>query len=100
MEVDGYTDSVASAMRLLHGSDAITLVCNEFTRQFVDMMPQVQWVKLPDALADRCRIRRRENREIGNYLLYGNVNQSAAFNWVKSKLICGLEQAWRTAAER
>ncbi|MXR70708.1 LysR family transcriptional regulator [Shewanella sp. JBTF-M18] len=100
MEVEGYTDSVATAMRLLSESDAITLVCNEFTREFVDMLPGVQWVKLPEELAKRCRIRRRENREIGNYLLYGNVNQSTAYNWVKSKLICGLESAWRRAAER
>ncbi|WP_076412349.1 LysR family transcriptional regulator [Shewanella sp. UCD-KL12] len=99
MEVEGYTDSLASAMRLLSESDAVTLSCNQFTRQFVKMLPQIQYVKLPDELAQRCRIRRRENREIGNYLLFGNTNNSAAFNWVKSKLICGLEREWRLASD-
>ncbi|QDO86081.1 LysR family transcriptional regulator [Shewanella psychropiezotolerans] len=99
MEVEGYTDSLASAMRLLSESNAITLSCNQFTRQFVKMLPQIQYIKLPDNLAQKCRIRRRENREIGNYILFGNTNNSAAFNWVKSKLICGLEKEWRLASD-
>lgn len=99
MEIEGYTDSLATAMRLLSESDAITLSCNQFTRQFIKMIPSVSYVKLPEPLAQQCRIRRRENRDIGNYVLFGNVNNSAAFNWVKSKLICGLEQEWRNASE-
>jgi len=99
MEVEGYTDSLASAIRLLSESDAITLSCNQFTRQFVKMVPKIQCLKLPEQLAQKCRIRRRENREIGNYVLFGDTNNSAAFNWVKSKLICGLEREWRLASE-
>ncbi|GIU32258.1 LysR family transcriptional regulator [Shewanella schlegeliana] len=99
MEVEGYTDSLASAMRLLSETDAITLSCNQFTRQFVNMLPGIDYVKLPEELAQKCRVRRRENREIGNYVLFGNTNHSAAFNWVKSKLICGLEREWRLASE-
>ncbi|RTR37224.1 LysR family transcriptional regulator [Shewanella canadensis] len=99
MEVEGYTDSLASAMRLLSETDAITLSCNQFTRQFVNMIPAIQYIKLPPELAQKCRIRRRENREIGNYVLHGDTNNSAAFNWVKSKLICGLEREWRLASE-
>ncbi|MEZ9198909.1 LysR family transcriptional regulator [Shewanella sp. 10N.286.54.B9] len=99
MEVEGYTDSLASAMRLLSETDAITLSCNQFTRQFVNMLPDINYIKLPDDLAQKCRVRRRENREIGNYVLFGDTNHSAAFNWVKSKLICGLEREWRIASE-
>jgi DNA-binding transcriptional LysR family regulator len=99
MPIEGYTDSLATAMRLLSESDAITLSCNQFTRQFIDMIPSISYVQLPDILAQQCRIRRRENRDIGNYVLFGSVNNSAAFNWIKSKLICGLEQEWRKASE-
>ncbi|WP_028107976.1 LysR family transcriptional regulator [Ferrimonas futtsuensis] len=100
MEVAGYTDSVATAMRMLADSNSITLSCNQFTRQFVDMVPHVDYVKLPDELARRVRERRRTERDIGNYILYGDINNSASFNWVKSKLIYGLEKEWRKASER
>jgi len=99
MGIEGRTDSLVSAMRLLSETDAITLSCNQFTRQFVDMMPDIQYLKLPDELAHSCRVRRQQHREIGNYLLSGDTNKSVAFNWVKSKLLYGLEKEWRLASE-
>ncbi|QYJ97914.1 LysR family transcriptional regulator [Shewanella alkalitolerans] len=100
MEVEGYTDSVATAMRLLSESDAIILVCNEFTRELVDMLPGIRWQKMPNDLATLCRTRRRKHRDIGNYLVYGKTNQSQAYLWVKARLINGLANSWRVAAAR
>ncbi len=99
MEVAGYTDSVATAMRLLAQSNAVTLSCNQFTRQFVNMIQGVDYVRLPDHLAAKIREYRRTDRDIGNYILYGDINNSASFNWVKSKLTYGLEKEWRLASQ-
>ncbi len=36
-------------------------------------------------------------RQIGNYIVYGNTNQSPAFDWVKQELKKGLTEEWQTA---
>jgi len=92
MDIEGYTDSLASAMRLISETNAITLSCNQFTRQFGSMIPKIQCLKLPENLAQKYRTRRREHRDIGNYVLFGNTNNSSIFKWLKSKLIDGLEK--------
>ncbi|AYV12082.1 MULTISPECIES: LysR family transcriptional regulator [Shewanella] len=98
MDVAGYTDSVATAMQILAESDNITLSCNQFTRKFVDMLPAVSYRRLSDNMIENIKEIRSEHRTVGNYILYGNINNSPAFNWVKSKLVYGLEREWRLAA--
>jgi len=97
MQVSGYTESVASAFRLLAESDSITLICNQFTRKFADMVPAMQYMRLEDELIGHVKEMRSAVRPVGNYLVYGNINNSPAFGWVKSKLIYGLGEEWRKA---
>lgn len=98
MDIAGYTDSVATAMQILAQSNSITLSCNQFTRRFVDMIPTVLYRRLTDEMIKDIKEIRSEQRAVGNYILYGNINNSPAFNWVKSKLIYGLEREWRLAS--
>ncbi|MFQ6371922.1 LysR family transcriptional regulator [Shewanella sp. YIC-542] len=98
MDVAGYTDSVATAMQILAQSDSITLSCNQFTRRFVDMIPAISYRRLTDEMINNIKEIRSEQRTVGNYILYGNINNSPAFNWVKSKLVYGLEREWRLAS--
>lgn len=100
MDVLAYTDSVATAMRLLAESNSVTLSCNHFTREFVDMLPNIRSVRLPDELIRSIKEIRSEQRAVGNYILYGNTNNSPVFNWVKSKLVYGLEKEWRLASKK
>ncbi|WP_110459088.1 LysR family transcriptional regulator [Shewanella algidipiscicola] len=100
MDVAGYTDSVATAMQLLAKSNSITLSCNQFTRNFVDMIPAISYRRLPDEMIKTIKEIRSEHRAVGNYILYGNINNSPAFNWVKSKLVYGLEREWRLATAK
>lgn len=97
MQVAGYTESVATAVQLLSGSDAVTLSCNQFTRRFVGMVPTLDVVRLEDEMIDRIKEIRSAVRPVGNYLVYGNFNNSPAFNWVKAKLLYGLGEEWRAA---
>ncbi|GIU20091.1 LysR family transcriptional regulator [Shewanella sp. c952] len=99
MAIEGYTDSLASAVRLLSETESITLNCNQFTRQFIKITPNIRAIKLSDELAQMCRVRRRQHRKIGNYVLFGDSNNSTVFNWVKSKLLYGLERDWNLASE-
>lgn len=98
MDMAGYTDSLATAMQLLANSNSITLSCNQFTRQFVDMVPVISYRRLTDEMIKDIKEIRSEQRTVGNYILYGNINNSPAFNWVKSKLVYGLEREWRLAS--
>lgn len=97
MRVAGYTESVATALQLLSGSDAVTLSCNQFTRRFVGMVPALDVVRLEDGMIERIKEIRSAVRPVGNYLVYGNFNNSPAFNWVKAKLLYGLGEEWRLA---
>ena len=98
MDMAGYTDSLATAMQLLANSNSITLSCNQFTRQFVDMIPVISYRRLTGEMIKDIKEIRSEQRAVGNYILYGNINNSPAFNWVKSKLVYGLEREWRLAS--
>jgi len=40
---------------------------------------------------------RSAERPIGNYIVYGNTNQSPAFDWVKQELKKGLTEEWQKA---
>ncbi len=100
MQVKAYTESVASAARILETSDAVTVMCNQFTRQFADMMPGLSYIKIPPHILHRIINKRCEVRPIGNYVVYGNANLSDAFRWVKDELISGLSLAWDKAKSR
>ena len=42
---------------------------------------------------------RSQNKPIGNYIFYGNANQSLAFKLVKNELLIGLRKAWNQALD-
>lgn len=99
MRVANYTESVASAFQLISRSDCITVMCNQFTRQFADMFPGITYVRLPDPILKRIKEKRSEIKPIGNYIAYGNTNRSRVFQWVKHELFVGLRNAWIKASE-
>lgn len=99
MKVDIYTESLSSALRLLSESDCVTVVCNQFTRQFSQMVSGVSYIKLPMPIMRRVRKMRSVTRPIGNYLIYGNANRSQAFEWVKKELKEGLHEEWVKALQ-
>lgn len=94
-----YTESVAGAFQLLAKSDRVAVMCNQFTRQFADQMEEISYVVLPSAILNRIREMRSQNKPIGNYIFYGNANQSLAFKWVKNELLIGLRKAWNQALD-
>lgn len=99
MKVATYTESLASAFRLLAATDSVAVVCNQFTRQYSKMIPEVSYMKLPKGIMNRIRKMRSTERTIGNYIVYGNTNQSPAFNWVLQELKEGLKEEWNQALE-
>ncbi len=94
MKVAAYTESVASAFRILSRTDSVTVMCNHFTRSFARMVPDITYVKLPAPMLNRIKEMRSEIRPIGNYVAFGNTNNSPAFRWVKNELVNGLRTAW------
>lgn len=94
MQVSSYTESVASAFRLIASSDSVAIVCNQFTRQFADMVEGLDYVPLPEAILEKILQMRSEIRPIGNYVIYGGNHQSPAFHWVKNELVAGLRTSW------
>lgn len=99
MQVSSYTESVASAFRLIASSDSVAIVCNQFTRQFADMVDGLDYVTLPEAILGKIVQMRSEIRPIGNYVIYGGNHQSPAFHWVKNELISGLRESWTSLFE-
>ena len=100
MSVASYTESVATAFRTLMHSDAVTVVCNQFTLEFADAVPGLTYVKLPQPVMDAIKQKRSKVKPIGNYLVYGSSSNSAAFEWVRDKLVKGLGAAWSRALNR
>ncbi len=94
MHVCDYTESVASAFRIIAQSDSVAVVCNQFTRQFADMLPELDYVRLPDTIMKRIKEMRSTVRPIGNYVVTGSANRSPAFRWVHEQLVLGLKKAW------
>ena len=58
------------------------------------MHPDITYVKLPAPMLNRIKEMRSEIRPIGNYVAFGNTNNSPAFRWVKNELVNGLRTAW------
>lgn len=94
MQVSDYTESVASAFRIIADSDSVAVVCNQFTRQFADMIPNLDYVRLPQKIMARIKQMRSAVRPIGNYVVFGNTNRSPAFRWVRDELVLGLKKSW------
>ena len=94
MQVSDYTESVASAFRIIADSDSVAVVCNQFTRQFADMIPNLDYVRLPQKIMARIKQMRSAVRPIGNYVVLGNTNRPPAFRWVRDELVLGLKKSW------
>ena len=60
-------------------------------------MENLSYVRLPAAIQGCIKAMRNQVRPIGNYVVYGNANQSQVFRFVKDKLVGGLGQAWQAA---
>lgn len=97
MQVSNYTESLAAAFRLLMSTDSVAVVCNQFTRQYSKLVPGVSYMTLSRQVINRIKKMRSAERPIGNYIVYGNTNQSPAFDWVKRELKKGLSEEWQTA---
>lgn len=95
--VSSYTESVSCAFQLLSSSDSVAVVCNQFTRQFANMVPDLQYVVLPAPILQRIRQMRSVIKPIGNYICYGSTNSSPTFKWVRDQLLIGLKKAWVSA---
>ena len=97
MGIDEYTESVSAAFQTLAETDSVTVVCNQFTLNFADSVENLSYVRLPAAIQGCIKAMRNQVRPIGNYVVYGNANQSQVFRFVKDKLVGGLGQAWQAA---
>lgn len=75
----------------------MAVVCNQFTRQYSKLVPGVSYMTLSRQVINRIKKMRSAERPIGNYIVYGNTNQSPAFDWVKRELKKGLSEEWQTA---
>lgn len=60
-------------------------------------VPGVSYMTLPRQVINRIKKMRSAERPIGNYIVYGNTNQSPAFDWVKQELKKGLSEEWQKA---
>lgn len=99
MCVRAYTESVASAFQLIASSDAVAVICNQFTLNFANEVRGLDYIKLPPPILSRIRKLRSAVKPIGNYVAYGNTNQSPVFQWVLRKLVEGLACDWQKALE-
>lgn len=97
MRVSHYTESLSAALRILMFSDCVSVVCNQFTRQYSKLIPGIAYTKLPKPIMNRIKKIRSGKRAIGNYIVYGNANRSPAFEWVKKELKEGLSECWQNA---
>lgn len=97
MHVMSTTESVSSAVGMLLDSNAVTVVCNRFTRRFAGQVKGLACVRLPAPIEERLMALCSRERPIGNYVVYSNVARSAAFLWVKERLVEGLSKAWEDA---
>lgn len=99
MCVRAFTESVASAFQLIASSDAVAVICNQFTLNFANRVQGLDYIKLPAPILGRIRKLRSIVKPIGNYIAYGNTNQSPVFQWILQQLSEGLSADWQTALE-
>lgn len=97
MCVSAYTESVASAFQLISSSDSVAVICNQFTLRFASTVKGLSFIKLPNQILNRIRKLRSVVKPIGNYIAYGNTNQSPIFHWVLRQLVDGLAADWEEA---
>ncbi len=97
MHIMTVTESLASAVHLLQDTEAVTLVCNQFTRHFAQGLKGLACKPLPADIQSRVKAMCSTVRPIGNYVVYTDKPRSKTFMWVKDQLVNGLKQAWEEA---
>lgn len=98
MNVETYTISLAAACQMIESTDRICIVCNQFTRKFISLIPSLSCLEIPTELVQRIFQMRSQVRPIGNYLAYSSKPHSPLFFWVKEKLLEGLKKQWEVAS--
>lgn len=94
MELRSTTSSVASACQLISESDAVTLICNQFTYRFASSLPTLTCIELPERMTESIRTKCSEERPLGNYLVYSERERPETFHWVRERLFEGLKALW------
>ncbi|WP_298443965.1 LysR family transcriptional regulator [uncultured Ferrimonas sp.] len=99
LEVAGYIDNLAALCRHLQDSNATSMSCNVFSKEFLGMVNNIRTERLPDEITKTLLAEINVGRPVGNYLVYSQINQSACHTWVKQQLFNGLKDAWYKALQ-
>ncbi|GIU03766.1 hypothetical protein TUM4261_02160 [Shewanella sp. c952] len=97
LQIVGATDNIAALSRHIIDTNSISMSCNVFTREYYDLIPNIQTCTLPHDLTEQLLGMINVGRRVGNYLIYSEINQSATHHWLKQQLFNNIRDEWYLA---
>ncbi|ABV38585.1 transcriptional regulator, LysR family [Shewanella sediminis HAW-EB3] len=97
LNITGATDNIAALSRHIIDTGSISMSCNVFTREYFDLIPDIQTCPLPHELTEQLLDMINVGRRVGNYLIYSEINQSATHHWLKQQLFNTIRDEWYLA---